>query len=221
MMNPRIDCSQSPLAVRLKPSEVVALDLQDSKRREGWAQLTQRTMRLMQELGKNNQLYDCGGGVKSFAIDPYGRLSICILSHFDSYDLQSGNFDRGWSDFLARVRGKKRSRPTKCVSCGLKAMCGMCPANGELENRDAEEPVDFLCHVAHLRAHALGLEVPDHGACEYCRDGENYPDLMESLRLLEATDPQLWSQQESINLPVLSAPDTVPGGTSCQCGGGH
>ena len=36
----------------------------------------------------------------------------------------------------------------------------MCPANGELENGDPEAPVDFLCHVAHLRAKAMGIPVP-------------------------------------------------------------
>jgi hypothetical protein len=45
----------------------------------------------------------------------------------------------------------------------------MCPANGELENNDPEEPVDFFCRVAHLRAHALGLTVPPHGDCEHCK----------------------------------------------------
>jgi len=49
-------------------------------------------------------------------------------------------------------------------------MCGMCPANAQLENRDGEEPVDFLCHVAHLRAKALGIPVEPHGECEYCKD---------------------------------------------------
>jgi hypothetical protein len=48
-------------------------------------------------------------------------------------------------------------------------MCGMCPANGELENRDAEEPVDFLCQVAHLRSKALGMPVKPHGECNYCK----------------------------------------------------
>jgi hypothetical protein len=44
----------------------------------------------------------------------------------------------------------------------------MCPTNAELENRDPEEPVDFLCQVAHLRAKALGFTVKPHGECEYC-----------------------------------------------------
>ncbi len=36
-------------------------------------------------------------------------------------------------------------------------MCGMCAAHAELENGDPEEPVDFLCHVAHLRALTMGI----------------------------------------------------------------
>jgi hypothetical protein len=63
------------------------------------------------------------------------------------------------------------TRLTKCVACEIKAMCGMCPANAELEAGDPETPVEFLCHVAHLRAHALGIAVPPHGACEYCEGG--------------------------------------------------
>ncbi|NIO49814.1 MAG: hypothetical protein GTN73_10330 [Candidatus Aminicenantes bacterium] len=36
MINPRIDCSQSPLNARLTPEEVVALDLLDPKRVTEW-----------------------------------------------------------------------------------------------------------------------------------------------------------------------------------------
>ena len=56
-------------------------------------------------------------------------------------------------------------------------MCGMCPANGELECGDPEAPVDFLCQVAHLRAYALGLPVPEHGECEYCEGGGGYEEM--------------------------------------------
>jgi len=81
------------------------------------------------------------------------------------------------------------TRLTKCVACEIKAMCGMCPANAELEAGDAETPVDFLCHVAHLRAHALGIAVPPHGSCEYCEGGERHRDLMTSLARLKAEVP--------------------------------
>jgi hypothetical protein len=58
----------------------------------------------------------------------------------------------------------------------------MCPAYGELENGNPEKPVDFLCHVAHLRAHILELEIPPHGECEYCPGGEKYKLLLSELR---------------------------------------
>jgi radical SAM protein with 4Fe4S-binding SPASM domain len=83
--------------------------------------------------------------------------------------LRKGSFREGWEHFLAEVRQKKSRKQTKCLSCEVKAMCGMCPANGELENQDPEEPIDFMCQVAHLRARALGLSIKPHGECEYCK----------------------------------------------------
>ena len=44
MINPRIDCSHSPLATRLKPAEVVALDLKDPKRKAEWVKHTQASI---------------------------------------------------------------------------------------------------------------------------------------------------------------------------------
>jgi hypothetical protein len=73
----------------------------------------------------------------------------------------------------------KITRKTKCSDCQIKSMCGMCPANSELECRDAEAPIDFLCEVAHLRAYVLGLDVAPHGKCEYCPDGSKYNKIME------------------------------------------
>ena len=37
-----------------------------------------------------------------------------------------------------------------------------------MENGDKESPVEFLCHVAHLRAATIGAEIPAHGECEFC-----------------------------------------------------
>lgn len=168
MINPRIDGVQSPLALRLTPEEVVALDLHDSKRVAEWNRFCEKYYGPVLDQERCDDIYQCGGGLSSFAIDPTGKLSVCGLSSGDTYDLRQGTFGDGWEDYILRVRQKKITRQTKCVSCDLKAMCGMCPANGELENGDPEEPVDFLCRVAHLRAYALGLTISPHGDCEYC-----------------------------------------------------
>jgi len=169
MISPRLDGSQDPLTLRLTPEEVVDLDLQDPERLAEWNRFCERYIAPSSDPSHSDDLYQCGGGIGSFAIDPSGNLSVCGMSTRDTYDLKQGSFRHGWENFLSRVRQKKITRQTRCFACEIKSMCGMCPANGELENKDPEEPVDFLCRVAHLRAHALGLTVPPHGECEYCK----------------------------------------------------
>jgi radical SAM protein with 4Fe4S-binding SPASM domain len=184
MINPRIDCSQSPLAVRLKPEEVIALDLKDPKRVAEWKRFAEEFGGPVHTSTNANRLYHCGGGVNTFAIDPSGRLSPCLLSCQNTWDLRQGSFREGWEKFLLNVRQKGITKHTKCLTCGLKAMCGMCPANGELESEDPEIPAGFLCEVAHLRAYTLDLPVAPHGECEYCEGGSKYNDLMRSLDAL-------------------------------------
>jgi radical SAM protein with 4Fe4S-binding SPASM domain len=175
MINPRLDGSQRPLDLRLAPEEVVNLDLEDPERLAEWNRFCERHTGPGIESKQSHDLYQCGGGVGSFAIDPAGNLSLCGMSASKTYDLLQGSFRDGWEDFISGVRQKKISRKTKCFACEIKAMCGMCPATGELEKGDPEEPVDFLCRVAHLRAHALGLTVPPHGDCEYCKNPLSEP----------------------------------------------
>jgi len=178
MMSPRIDCSQSPLAVRLRPEEIVELDLADPTRVAEWRRIAAQFNGLSPH---RDEVYECGGGVNSFAIDPEGKMSICVLSHVDSYDLRAGGFNDGWNGFLQQVRHKKRTRLTKCTMCQMKSTCGMCPANGELENGDPEAPVDFLCQVSHLRAHTLDFPIAPHGDREYCEGGDRHEELMKSV----------------------------------------
>jgi hypothetical protein len=92
----------------------------------------------------------------------------------------------GWEHFLHGVRDRKVTRVTKCTTCQIKSMCGMCPATAYLETGDPEEPVDFLCHTAHLRSYTFGLAVPPHGDCEYCSGGASHSVVMQEVARLRA-----------------------------------
>lgn len=186
LINPRIDCSSSPLAVRLEPYEVVEMDLVDPKRVASWREFFARSTA---PAGDTEKLYHCGAGVRSFAVDPYGNLEMCVLSTKETLLLKSGEFRKGWTDFLRQKRETLRTRTTKCTTCTLKSICGMCPASGELESGDPEEPVAFLCEVAHLRAHAIGHSIREHGDCEYCAGGAEHEKLLETVRHLLAAHP--------------------------------
>jgi radical SAM protein with 4Fe4S-binding SPASM domain len=218
MINPRIDCSQSPLAVRLQPWEIVKMDLEDQERVAEWKKFAKRfNGPVPSEL--SHDLYQCGGGVGGFAVDPEGKMSICVLSHVETFDLRRGSFSDGWDHFLRQVRRKKITRVTKCTACQIKPMCGMCPANGELENGDPESPVDFLCHVAHLRARALEIPVPPHGDCEYCEGGSSHAELVDSFESLDKRAKEKWMHFTGTKslFPILTEGCSATTG-SCSCG---
>ena len=219
LINPRIDCSQSPLAVRLSPEEVVALDLYWPNVAAEHRQMAEREIRLSSSPVQSDTVYSCGGGVNSFAIDPYGQMSICVLSHQDTYSVRSGSVSEGWKQFLARVRTRERRRTTKCTECQIRALCSMCPANGELENGDSESPVDFLCEVAHLRAMALGFEVPVHGQCGFCAGGLHYQSVKDSARRIasRAIDVGAWTSPQPL-LPILNNHSVADAGGCGGCG---
>ena len=179
-INPRIDCSQSPLAVRLTPEEVVALDMSSPKGVSEYRKLIERDLVNQPSLSLTDTVYFCGGGMNSFAINAYGEIGICVISQQETFGIRDVGVKEVWEKSLLQLRNRKRTRMTKCVECRIQSLCGMCPANGELENGDRESPVAFLCNVAHLRVAALGVEIPAHGECEFCFGGSEHEALLES-----------------------------------------
>ena len=213
-INPRIDCSQSPLAVRLTPEETVALDMRDSVRLGEYRDLARRDRERPSGLGDG--VYVCGGGMDSFAVNAYGEVGICVLSQQETFSIRDAGVKAVWERSLLHLRTRKRTRITKCVDCRLHSLCGMCPANGELENGDRESPVEYLCHVAHLRAAVIGVEVPAHGECEFCTGGSEHEVVAESARRIatKVIDAETWVGPQSL-LPILNNSHAAGGCGSC------
>ncbi len=214
-INPRIDCSQSPLAVRLTPEEVVALDMSAPKGVSEYRRLAQRDAESPPNLSQSDSVYFCGGGVNSFAINACGEMGICVISQQETFDVRQSGLKPAWEHFLHELRARKRTRVTKCVECRIQSLCGMCPANGEMENGDRESPVEFLCHVAHLRAAAIGAEVRAHGDCEFCSGGARHEEVLESARRITTRE---------INVESWTGPQQVfqilnNANTTAACGG--
>ena len=217
-INPRIDCSQSPLAVRLTPEEVVALDMHAPKRVSEYRKLATRDLENPPSLSQIDTVYSCGGGMNSFAINAYGEIGICVISQQETFGIRGAGVKAVWEESLLQLRNRKRTRATKCIECRIQSLCGMCPANGELENGDRESPVAFLCNVAHLRAAALGAVIPAHGDCEFCSGGSEHEALMESARRIaeKEIDIESWVGPQQI-LPILNNSSVVAGGCG-NCG---
>jgi len=167
-------------------------------------------------LAQNDSVYFCGGGMNSFAINAYGEMGICVISQQETFDIRQAGLKPAWEHSLHEVRTRKRTRVTKCVECRIQSLCGMCPANGEMENGDRESPVAFLCNVAHLRAAAIGVEVPAHGECEFCAGGSEHDALLESARRIKTKeiDVESWTGSQQV-FQILNNENVGGGCGSC------
>jgi len=219
-INPRIDCSQSPLAVRLTPEDLFALDMATPKAIGEYRTLAQRDLGNPSIVESEDTLYFCGGGVGGFAINAFGEIGICVISQQETFSVRNAGVRDIWQGSLAELRSRKRTRLTKCTTCRIQSLCGMCPANGEMENGDRESPVEFLCHVAHLRAAVIGVEVPAHGECEFCAGGTQHEAVADSAQRIVSKDLDVdsWTGPQQI-LPILNNASVAAAG--CGSCGNH
>src|SRR5690348_7491995 len=95
-INPRIDCSQSPLAVRLTPEEVVALDMAAPKGVSEYQRLVKQDLENPPNLAQSDTMYFCGGGMNSFAINAYGEIGICVISQQETFSIRGSSVKQVW-----------------------------------------------------------------------------------------------------------------------------
>ena len=215
-INPRIDCSQSPLAVRLTPEEVVALDMSSPKDMSEYRRLAKRDLENPPNLCRNRHSLFLRWRDEFLCDQCQWRDRYLHISQQETFNVRQLGLSVLWEGSLQQLRARKRTRVTKCVQCRIQSLCGMCPANGELENGDRESPVEFLCHVAHLRAVTVGVEVPPHGECEFCAGGSEHEEVRESARRIRSKeiDVESWVGPQHV-LPILSNPAAAGGCGSC------
>lgn len=147
-LNPRLDGDKQPCQYRITPQEVVELDLEDRDRLREWKEFCKKFW----GPSRAEFLYDCGGGETSFTINPYGKLQICIMVTNPNYNLRQGEFREGWNNIFPEFKAQKSKSEYKCSQCDLYTLCDQCAGWAQLENSDPEEPVEYLCRIAHLRA---------------------------------------------------------------------
>ena len=154
---------------RLRPEEIVEIELGDEERKKGLLKQTCKEKKIGQQMihsDNGNHLFHCGAGKTSFALDPYGFFKLCSsLSHPDCvYDLRKGSLKEAWEEFVPKVRGKRTDDEQcskRCLTCPLVNLCMWCPATAYLECGKLDGCVEDFCRLAHARAETLGLRKAD------------------------------------------------------------
>jgi len=147
----RMDGGSGPVHLRVSPSDVVAKDRVDPGRMREWMDLVDR----FRDVESGDGLYRCGAGRNYFNIDPYGRLTPCLMLQSPSFDLKKGGFEEGWRQIGPELRRKRPSTRHRCQDCKLAVLCGHCPPFSLLESGDEQGHVPYLCEIARLRAEAI------------------------------------------------------------------
>lgn len=148
---PCLDGDRGPLDLRVPAEDVVAMEFADPERAAAWKQFFERT----QGQVLSGALYDCGAGLTSFHVNPYGFLQPCIMAGGIQYDLAKGRFLDGWLGVVADIRQKKGVKTAECGGCEERHLCGYCPPFFGLENGAEDERSEYLCALGRHRLRAI------------------------------------------------------------------
>lgn len=144
---PRFSGDRSPLLLRIPARKAAELELSDPETTRRWKAYYER----VRELPWSDRLYQCGAGVGSFYVDPYGVLQPCLMTRDIRYNMVGGSFAEGWRDVSSRIAAKRGSPADRCLACKNRALCGYCPAYSMAETGNENAVSTYLCELGESR----------------------------------------------------------------------
>lgn len=146
---PRIDGNGTfPREVQLPLETLVALDSHDSEREEA---VFGELERLKDLKTRDERIFSCGAGLRSFHLDCEGRMSICMMVRQPAYSLLEIPLMEAW-EALGKLREMRRTGFSKCQSCTTNILCTHCPGWSLAVHHDFESVVEFTCEHGILRS---------------------------------------------------------------------
>ncbi|MBL7114619.1 MAG: radical SAM protein [Kiritimatiellae bacterium] len=143
----KLDGCKEPLKHRAKTERIVACEMSDPHKRQRYKEFYDRA----KNFKPTDKLYTCGTGQRSFYITSKGILQGCVLAEDIQVDLRKESFHDGWKHELPKLKEIRIQTPTKCTSCYLRPLCGVCPPLALLEKGTASSPCDYLCSLGKSR----------------------------------------------------------------------
>ncbi len=167
-LNARVDCGANRNGeLQLSADQAIELDLMNPVRLAELKAFCEKFVSPQTEAPRE-QVYNCGAGLTTFTVDPYGQLQMCQLSRRKSVDLKLGSFSQGWHEVLPQFRMRRWQSNSVCRRCSLISLCGSCPGASELESGDVETLIPEFCEIAHKRAAAVMGEASGHRSDATC-----------------------------------------------------
>ena len=150
--------SAEPLNLRVDPAQAVALEMANPKRLAAMADYFETR----QNVPGAPELYQCGAGLTSFYVDPFGDVSPCLMTTKYRYSARGveGGFAARWRDDVSKIRTLLPENPDHgCNSCGVRAVCTGCSAFHALETGREDVKSEYVCETTQHRVKALRNEI--------------------------------------------------------------
>ncbi|MDB4971515.1 MAG: putative Fe-S oxidoreductase [Myxococcales bacterium] len=147
IISPRIDGGRGPLAQRLTPAEVAAIETADEDR----ALALTAYCNDLDKAPSDDRMYQCGAGLSAFIVDPYGKMHVCQLSRRPGWDVLRDGLRRGFDEAFGALRKEKRADASGCGTCATAAVCSNCVGMSALEGRSPDQGDPYFCQVTDAR----------------------------------------------------------------------
>jgi radical SAM protein with 4Fe4S-binding SPASM domain len=149
----RLDQDPSPLSERISPREHVRVESVDQD--VNFARFGETLETAFGRPAKED-LFTCGTGIRTFHVDPQGRLHPCMLWRKNPYDLLNQEIDDRWRRHVWGIRNLAKAAAAGCNSCSNRGVCGRCAGSAMLETGDPAKNIEYYCEVAQERRKKFG-----------------------------------------------------------------
>ena len=139
----------APGKYRISPVEVVNLDRMFPKRMEEWQRFCDK---FVKGAVTSDRLYQCGAGLGTIHIDPYGMAKGCMMMAKDGFSIRKHDVKWIWDKGILSVINQKKDFSMPCDECHLLNLCGQCASWSIVENDDIKKEVTYLCEIAKIRS---------------------------------------------------------------------
>ena len=154
IISPRIDGGKKPLEQRLTPAEIAAIEWADERRAGEFEQYCGSSIG---ETPRDDRKYQCGAGVDTVIVDPYGKMHVCQLSRRPGWDVLRDGLAVGFQQAFGAIRDERLDDTAGCGSCRTNTACSNCVGMAELEQRSTDFGDPYFCNVTDARtARILG-----------------------------------------------------------------
>lgn len=147
-LHPRLSGDLAPLALRLSPQEVTALETDpEPTEADGCSSVDDEASSLVPR-----RLYRCTCGTNTIHVSAWAELGTCTLEYEVRASLREHSVKEAIDKVFRKVRALDYETNTPCRDCSVYTFCNKKPTQARLEFRNPEAPIPYACDLAFLRA---------------------------------------------------------------------